>query len=163
MRLGVLLIQAVGCIAFFGLMVAGGLPGNASQAKPRANPFADLYGWREAAEKASLLAQQHHANTLAVTNWSLASRLAWYARPLSIKVVNTHGDQFALWFGSMQPDDLVVWVNWSLMRFDPPTGPSQFKSCDRLDEMVLSHWERPIAQFDFWLCKGWTSTPTPKP
>ena len=132
-------------------------------AKPRANPFADLYGWREAAEKASQLAQLHQANALAVTNWSLASRVAWYARPLPVKVVNSHGDQFQLWFGGLQPNDQVVWVNWSLMRFDPPNAPHQFKSCERLDEMVLSHWERPIAIFDFWLCKGWTSAPTRQP
>jgi len=162
-RLGLMLTQAVGCVVFFGLMVAGGLPADATQTKPRANPFADLYGWREAAEKASQLAERHQANALAVTNWSLASRLAWYARPLPIKVVNTHGDQFALWFGGLQPTDQVVWVNWSLMRFDPPMGTDQFKSCERLDEMVLSHWERPMAQFDFWLCKGWTPSPIRQP
>ena len=162
-RLALLLTQAVMCVVFFALMMAGGLPDKATDAKPRANPFADLYGWREAAEKASQLAQLHQANALAVTNWSLASRVAWYARPLPVKVVNSHGDQFQLWFGGLQPNDQVVWVNWSLMRFDPPNAPHQFKSCERLDEMVLSHWERPIATFDFWLCKGWTSAPTRQP
>jgi 4-amino-4-deoxy-L-arabinose transferase-like glycosyltransferase len=162
-RLGLLLTQALGCVFFFVLMVAGGLPADLTQAKPRANPFADLYGWPEAAEKASQLAERHQANALAVTNWSLASRLAWYARPLPIKVVNTHGDQFTLWFGGLKSNDKVVWVNWSLMRFDPPIAPDQFKSCERLDEMVLSHWERPISQFDFWLCKGWAPTPITQP
>ena len=157
------MIQALVCVVCFGLMLAGGLPGDATQDKPRANPFADLYGWREAAEMASKLAERHHANALAVTNWSLASRVAWYARPLPVKVVNTHADQFDLWFGGLLPTDRVVWVNWSLMRFEPPTAPHQFQSCERLDEMLLSHWGRQIAGFDFWLCQGWTDPTLRRP
>ena len=162
-RQGLLLVQALACVVFFGLMLTAGIPGDANKDKPRANPFADLYGWDEAAAMASQLAKRHHANALAVTNWSLASRLAWYARPLPVKVVNTHTDQFDLWFGGLLPSDQVVWVNWSLMRFDPPSGPHQFQHCERLDEMVLSHWGRQISSFDFWLCQGWADLTTRRP
>jgi 4-amino-4-deoxy-L-arabinose transferase-like glycosyltransferase len=142
------------CCAFFSLMLSGGIPSNSSPISSP-NPFADLYGWQDAAEKAAFLAQSNDAHVLAVSNWTLASRIAWYARPLPVKVVNSHTDQFEIWFGDMQTNDRVIWVDWSLMHFQTPIAPHQFNQCDFLDEMSVSHWGRTLAGFNFWLCQGW--------
>ena len=155
-------LQASLCIAFFALMLSGGLPSNSSKMSS-ANPFADLHGWRDAAEKAAALAQSNDAQVLAVTNWTLASRIAWYARPLPVKVVNSHRDQFAIWFGELQPSDRVIWVDWSLMHFQTPIKPGQFSRCEPLDAMPVIHWGRSLAEFNFWLCQGWQLKGTTQP
>lgn len=151
---GLLWVQAALCSVFFLLMLSGGIPSNTSSVSSP-NPFADLYGWHDAAEKALAIAQSNDAQVLAVSNWTLASRLAWYARPIPVKVVNSHKDQFAIWFGEIQPSDRVIWVNWSLMDFQTPIAPHQFNRCDFLDEMPVLHWGRTLAGFQFWLCQGW--------
>ncbi len=144
-----------------GLMLSAGLGQHSADAssRPAANPFADLHGWQQAAERAERLAQREGANTLAVMNWSLASRIAWYARPLSVKVVNSRQDQFDLWFGPIKDSDKVILVNWSLMKFVPPTGPGQFQQCTALESLPVSRWGRQIAHFDYLLCDGWPGEP----
>jgi 4-amino-4-deoxy-L-arabinose transferase-like glycosyltransferase len=152
---GLLALQGLICLVFFGLMLAGGISCQKSNDQPCPNPFADLYGWREAAEMAHDLADQNNATALAVTNWSLASRLAWYARPIPVKLVHARADQFDLWFGNLEPSDRVIWVDWSLMHFEAPVGAHQFKRCDFLAEMPVSHWQHQIAKFRFWSCHEW--------
>ncbi len=66
----------------------------------------DVVGWQQAARKASdLLATMGEAANgrkpvLLVTNWSRASRIAWYAYPLPVQVISDRASQFSLWFGS---------------------------------------------------------------
>ena len=153
------------CLALGGLILSAGvgkeldraavsLPGE-KIAKSKPNPFADLIGWDLAAKKGIELAAHNHVQTLAVMNWTLASRIAWYARPMPVKVIQSHHDQFDLWFGPMQPGDEVVWIDWSLMTFDAPVGLHQFESCDLLEQMPVTHMGRQIAHFNFLKCKKW--------
>ena len=161
----VLSFQVLCCLALGGLILSAGvgkeldraavsLPGE-KIATSKPNPFADLIGWDLAAKKGIELAAQNHVQTLAVMNWTLASRIAWYARPMPVKVIQSHHDQFDLWFGPMQPGDEVVWIDWSLMTFDPPVGVHQFESCDLLEQMPVTHMGRQIAHFNFLKCKKW--------
>ncbi|NDG41891.1 MAG: hypothetical protein EBY28_21590 [Betaproteobacteria bacterium] len=157
--------QVLGCAAMIGLMLMAGLgtetreqalgrPGELVDGAPR-NPVADLYGWDAAAAQARTLAQAQGVTSLAVMNWSLASRLAWYARPMPVRVVNRHFDQFDLWFGSLQPGDSVLLVDWSMMSFVPPVGLNQFSRCELLAQQPVMHWGRQIAHFNFLLCQQW--------
>ncbi len=63
----------------------------------------DLIGWKEAASRAEALLEQLPANdhdpVLLVSNWSHASRIAWYARPTPVQVISRRTSQFDLWFG----------------------------------------------------------------
>jgi 4-amino-4-deoxy-L-arabinose transferase-like glycosyltransferase len=161
--------QVLGCLVLAALMLSAGfaseqgaqmrsLPGVLTQSAPR-NPFADLHGWDAAAKRAAQLAADNQVKVLAVMNWSLASRIAWYARPLPVRVVQRHFDQFDLWFGALRRGDSVLLVDWSLMSFAPPTGAGQFEQCRLLDTQAVTRGERQIAHFNFLLCSNWQSDP----
>lgn len=65
------------------------------------HPLQDLIGWDEIAQETNDQASDDIIKTIAIPNWSNASRIAWYARPLPVKVLDQRFDQFDLWFGSM--------------------------------------------------------------
>jgi hypothetical protein len=121
----------------------------------RPNPVADLYGWKSAALRGAALVAQRHARGLAVMNWSLASRLAWYARPMPVFVVPPHVDQFAMWFGSLQPGDSAIVVDWSGMPLQPPVGAEGFVRCTPIEQQATVVDGRQIAHFSYLYCDGW--------
>jgi len=161
----VLALQALICAAMFALMLTGGFTSeNEKQAltppgvgvdEAAKNPFADLHGWSQAAELGVRWAKEKNVPTLAVTNWTLASRIAWYARPMTVKVVNAHGDQFDIWFGRFSPHEDVIWIDWSLMSFAPPVGDTQFARCDVLENLPVRVAGRQIAHFNLSHCQDW--------
>ena len=156
--------QALCCIGLFGLMLTSGVQserGDETSSRPGQkvatasfNPFADLYGWDTAALRARALALQNGNPTLAVMNWTVASRFAWYTHQ-PVKVVQRHLDQFALWWDVLQPGENVLLVDWSQMSFAPPVGPAEFERCDLLEQQAVWRWGRQIAHFNFQLCKNW--------
>jgi len=160
-----LVLQASVVLGFAGVMVWGGLPAESATSVARSagdrngfagmNPVADLHGWEEAAERAKALAQAQGLSGLAVTNWTLGSRLAWYARPLSVRIVDDHGDQFNLWFDRFRSGDAVLWVDWSQMTFAPPVGPERFARCERLGGHVVTRAGRTLSHFHFYRCDDW--------
>ena len=158
--------QAFSVLVLLGLMLSGGvqqeekadgaassLPGQ-QPASAAFNPFADLYGWDVAARRARTLSGQNGHPTLAVFNWTLDSRIAWYAKA-PVKVVQRHLDQFGLWWGVLQPGENALIVDWSQMSFAPPVGPTQFEQCELLEQQPVQRWGRQIAHFNFLLCKNW--------
>ena len=118
------------------------------------NPFTDLYGWDAAAARARTLAENNGKPTLAVMNWTLASRIAWYAQAPT-KVVQRHLDQFGLWWGVLQPGENALVVDWSQMSFLPPVGPNEFERCDLIEQLPVMRLGRQVAHFNFQLCKNW--------
>jgi hypothetical protein len=90
-----------------------------------------------------------------VQNWTLGSRLAWYAKPLPVHILDERIDQFDLWFGNLPLGSDALLLNWSQMSFVPPVGDTGFQSCEKIDSMVVHHFGRDISQFDFLLCKDW--------
>ncbi|MDI9334598.1 MAG: glycosyltransferase family 39 protein [Cytophagales bacterium] len=135
----VLLIAAVG---FF--MLNGGQWQGQSLFKTH-NPFADLHDWQAASVKARALQTEHHANALAVSNWTLASRLAWYARPAKVLALDGKNKQFELWFGALEYGQSFIWVDWSQMPLLRPVG------CRKLDGEAGTY-KGAHANFDFYLC-----------
>ena len=178
-------LQAAGCAALLALMVSGGAPWLASgTAAPQAssasdtstpkpakapadpdttsvgtatpNPFADLHGWDAAAALAKQLAKQHGLPSAAVQNWTLASRLAWYARPLPVHVLQDRFDQFDFWAGKLPAGASTLLVGWSQQPHALPLGTPGFASCTRLDSLEVRRFGHHLAQFDFYACTGWS-------
>jgi 4-amino-4-deoxy-L-arabinose transferase-like glycosyltransferase len=157
-------LQAFTFIALATLMLWGGkaeqgaeatsLPGNGPDTADL-NHFADLHGWDAAATRAVVLAEQHKLTTLAVMNWTLDGRIAWYARPLPVKVVQRHLNQFGLWFGVLQPKEDVLLLDWSQVSFKPPVGPAEFERCDLIEQLPTVRLGRQIAHFNFLVCRNW--------
>lgn len=158
--------QALSVLVLAGLMLSGGvqqeekadgaatsLPGQ-QPASAAFNPFADLYGWDAAARRARALAAQHGNPTLAVFNWTLDSRIAWYAKA-PVKVVQRHLDQFGLWWGVLQPGENALIVDWSQMSFALPVGRTEFEQCELLEQQAVLRLGRQIAHFNFLLCSNW--------
>lgn len=161
---GLGLFQALCCLVLAMLMLSAGTSGESGEqakslpgqvpANAQFNPFADLYGWDAAARRALELAAQNGSPTLAVMNWTLDSRIAWYAHTPT-KVVQRHLDQFGLWWGVLQPGESALVVDWSQMSFAPPVGPLEFERCDLLEQFPVMRWGRQIAHFNMQLCRNW--------
>ncbi len=62
------------------------------------NPAQDLMGWKTAAQIATEIRLENEP--ILTTHWVDSSRIAWYARPAPVIVLDDRIDQFDLWFGS---------------------------------------------------------------
>ena len=145
-------LQLVLCLAGFGIVLIGGIP----LATIKANPIADLYGWKMAGQKAAELAQAANVKAIAVQNWTLGSRAAWYAQPLPVFVLDQRQDQFDLWFGQLPLGADAILITWSGMSFASPiAGPQAFESCKPLDNLNIVRFGRPLSSFHFSLCRNW--------
>ena len=144
--------QLLICLLGFGFVLAGGI----NTAAIKSNPIADLYGWKQAGQKAAQLAEATQANGIAVQNWTLGSRAAWYASPLPIFVLDERQDQFDLWFGKLPVGESVLLINWSGMAFKPPIGGNRaFEQCEPLDSLEIVRFGQVLSKFDYSLCRNW--------
>ncbi|WP_296510799.1 glycosyltransferase family 39 protein [Rhodoferax sp.] len=163
---GLAVLQGVVCLALLGLMGTAGwplVPRSDAAVAPQPNPFADLHGWDTAGDRARALAAQQGLPRVAVQNWTLGSRLGWYARPLPLFVLAEGESQFPLWSGSLPPGEGVLLVDWSHMAYEPPVGAHGFASCALLDDLPVAHLGMPLARFRFYDCRGWAgATPQPR-
>ena len=145
-------VQIAFCLIGFGFVVSGGI----TSTSVKSNPIADLYGWKLAGQKAAALASATNANGIAVQNWTLASRAAWYAKPIPVFVLDQRQDQFDLWFGQLPKGAKIILVSWSGMPFAAPIGPKRgFETCQPLDSLEIRHFGQYLSKFDFSLCSNW--------
>ena len=156
-------VQALISATILGLMLTAGptwLSSDGSQPED-INPFTDFYGWQPAARQAQQLAKAQGIEHLAVQNWTLASRLAWYARPLKVHVLDQDFDQFSLWGGEMPQGGRALLMDWSQMAYQLPVGPGQFEDCHLLSTQAVHRAGRQVAQFTWHVCEGWGGKPAP--
>ena len=145
-------LQVALCLVGFGFVLSGGI----SSALIKSNPIADLYGWKMAGQKAAELSQATKANGIAVQNWTLGSRAAWYAKPIPVFVLDQRKDQFDLWFGQLPQGANILLINWSGMAFSAPIGnKSSFERCEPLDSLEIQRFGQILSKFDFSLCSNW--------
>lgn len=144
--------QVLICILGFGFVLSGGI----NSAAVKSNPIADLYGWKMAGQKAVQLANSTQAKGIAVQNWTLGSRAAWYAYPAAVFILDQRKDQFDLWFGELPPGSDALLMNWSGMPFNPPLeGPLAFETCEPLDSLEIVRFGQVLSKFDYSLCRNW--------
>lgn len=165
--LGLVVAQALVSAVLLGLMLSAGQPwmanstGQGNSAQP-SNPFADLHGWEEAGATARTLAAQQGLRSVAVQNWTLASRLGWYARPLPVQVLEDRFDQFDLWAGDLPTGADTLLVDWSQLAYTVPLGAHGFASCTLLASQDVQRLGAPIASFRFYACRDWSGQPQPR-
>jgi len=160
-------LQALFTVVLYVLMLLAGPPwlgaAEPGSTEPETlNPFTDFYGWDEAGERAQQLAREHHITRLAVQNWTLASRLAWYARPLPVHVLAPGFDQFSLWTGALPTGSSAILMDWSQMAYQLPVGEGLFERCEPAEGLAVQHAGRPVARFRFFLCHGWGGRAAPR-
>jgi 4-amino-4-deoxy-L-arabinose transferase-like glycosyltransferase len=153
-------LQAVALALLLAAMATGLQPWaeHSADEAPPANPFADLHGWDLAAERARALAQAQGLDTLAVQHWTLASRLAWYGRPLLVQVLDHRVDQFDLWAAPLAAGGNALLLDWSLMPFALPVGPEGFADCRLLDNLPIRRLGGLLSVFHFYECRDWQGT-----
>jgi hypothetical protein len=169
-RTGIIVVgglQAFITVTLYGLMLLAGPPWMAGEApgseEPEMlNPFTDFYGWDAAGARAVQLAREHSVGRLAVQNWTLASRLAWYARPLPVHVLAPDFDQFSLWTGPLPAGASAVLLDWSQMSHQLPVGEGLFERCDAAEILPVRHAGRLVAHFSLQVCHGWGGRPAPR-
>ncbi len=128
------------------------------------HPLAPLAGWPQAAQHATRLHAEYlraqPQAVLLVPNWSLASRLAWYARPLPVQVPDARFDQFDLWFGS--PADAAAGVLVVPDRFLKSTQRvrERFAHCEERDALPVYAGSTTVVTFHFYLCRGYRGSNT---
>lgn len=165
--LGLVVAQALVSAVLLGLMFSAGQPlvanstGQGNSAQP-SNPFADLHGWEQAGATARMLAAQQGLHSVAVQNWTLASRLGWYARPLPVHVLEDRFDQFDLWAGDLPPGGDTLLVDWSQLAYTVPLGAHGFASCTLLATQDVQRLGAPVASFRFFACRNWSGQPQPQ-
>lgn len=153
-------LQTLICSLAFVMLFFIGVPGlSAQHPLHQKNPLADLWGWQQAGERAQSLAAQQSLTTLSVSNWTLASRLAWYARPLPVIVLDDRVDQFDLWFGASQKGQSTLFVRWSQVPYEPPVGPQQYERCTPLDHLAVKRLGRVTSEFTYYRCDNWQGMP----
>ena len=149
------IVQVALCCIGFAYVLSGGI----STVAVKSNPIADLYGWKIAGEKAAQLTEATKANGIAVQNWTLGSRAAWYAKPIPVFVLDQRQDQFDLWFGQLPRGANILLMNWSGMSFAPPVGnKTAFERCEPLDSLEIERFGQILSKFDFSLCSNWQGT-----
>jgi len=123
------------------------------------HPLAPLAGWPQAAERAALLRteflREQPQAVLLVPNWSLASRLAWYARPLPVQVPDERFDQFDLWFGSPAIDAAGVMVVPDSALKSTRRVRERFARCEERDPLPVYAGSTTVVIFHFYLCRGY--------
>lgn len=152
--------QAILCtLAFVGLFFIG-VPGlSAQHPLHQKNPLADLWGWEQAGQMAREIAEQNNLDTLSVRNWTLASRLAWYARPLPVIVLDDRFDQFDLWYGDFSAGQDTLFVNWSQASYPAPVGDQLFETCELTASFESMRFSRVVSNFEFLVCRNWQGQP----
>ena len=146
------ILQIALCCIGFGYVLSGGM----NTASVKSNPIADLYGWEIAGQKAVELSRATDVAGIAVQNWTLGSRAAWYASPLPVFVLDQRKDQFDLWFGALPKGANILLINWSGMPFSAPIGnESAFEQCEALESLEVRRFGQILSKFDFSLCSNW--------
>jgi hypothetical protein len=159
--------QGLLCVIALGLMLTGGYPlmtnasGQGNGTAP-SNPFADLHGWAQAGAQARALAAQQGLTSVSVQNWTLASRLGWYARPLPVHVLEDRFDQFDLWAGDLPAGASTLLVDWSQLGYTVPLGEHGFAECKLLESQDVLRLGRVNSSFRFYACHGWSGLPQPR-
>ncbi len=122
------------------------------------HPLRDLYGWEQAAQRAEQLRQQipdspGNPAQIFVENWTYASRIAWYARPTPVQVLDQRFDQFDLWFGSPRKGARGILVTPSYYRGKP--GSRFFARCTELEPLPIPLNGKPAVTFRYFSCKDY--------
>ncbi len=126
------------------------------------HPLEDIYGWKAAAARAMQLREQMAskdnapAPVLFVGNWSVFSRLAWYARPVPVQVTDTRFGQSDIWYGIPEKGARGIVVVPPKYRDRPQTsGIAKFEHCEQKDKLEIILHDKPATTYLFYACTGY--------
>lgn len=124
------------------------------------DPLRDMYGFEQAAHRANELRAELAATpgstpVIFTEIWTYASRLAWYARPAPVQVLDKRYDQFDIWFGAPQDGARGILVVWPEPKETIATGgKGQFSVCTLRDKLPVISNRHLASTFSFYSCDG---------
>ena len=146
---------------------------------PYTNPQGTLIGWDDTAALIMQDAQEDITQSagyagsedadgvrtdtpvIFVNNWSYASSLAWYARPMRVVVLDKRLDQFDIWFGSPQPGQDESSTGYLTGYLVVPSFDARaidvlgdFNSCESWDDNTYSIKGSPALTLEVYKCEG---------
>lgn len=129
---------------------------------PQQYPFADLYGWQMTAKRAEML-RQAQAQTpgaepvIFAGNWSYASHLAWYVRPVAVQIADERYSQSDLWYGTPARGARGILVVPYQFRSDAGNGLQRFDQCVLRDELTVTLRGSAATSYALYECSGYRS------
>jgi 4-amino-4-deoxy-L-arabinose transferase-like glycosyltransferase len=120
------------------------------------HPLADLMGWKDVSSR--ILAQAEEGDKVFIPNWSHASRVAWYARPMPVKVLDSRFDQFDLWFGSAEVGDSGIVLLHADRKGFKDELLKQFVRCEIRDELEVKIESSYVNYFKLYRCDHYIGT-----
>jgi len=120
------------------------------------HPLADLMGWKEVSSRITSLAKE--GDNVFIPNWSHASRVAWYARPMPVKVLDSRFDQFDLWFGSAEVGDSGILLLHADHKGFKEKLLKQFSHCEFKDELEIKIESSYVNYFKLYRCDHYMGT-----
>ncbi len=129
--------------------------------KEHKHPLGDLIGWREAAVQAAELYDAlppggERRPVLFIGNWAMASRIAWYARPRPLQVIDKRYDQFDLWYGTPeQGAHGILIVPEKFHGRSEASGLARFAQCQERAIQSVELKETAVHTFRFYQCEGY--------
>ncbi len=120
------------------------------------HPLADLMGWKDVSSR--ILAQAEEGDKVFISNWSHASRVAWYARPMPVKVLDSRFDQFDLWFGSAEVGDSGIVLLHADRKGFKDELLKQFVRCEIRDELEVKIESSYVNYFKLYRCDHYIGT-----
>lgn len=117
------------------------------------HPLTDLKGWKEVSQHMQEQAQP--GDHVFIPNWSHASRVAWYARPLPVKVLDTRFDQFDLWFGSAEAGDSGLVLLHANRKGFKEKSLDKFEHCEFSSELKIKIESSVVNYFKVYRCSNY--------
>ena len=77
-------------------------------------------------------------------------------------VLEDRFDQFDLWAGDLPEGGDTLLVDWSEMAYVRPLGAHGFADCQLLETLAVQRLGRPLSEFRFYACQGWSGAPQPR-
>jgi len=121
------------------------------------SPFRDIYGYAAIAKEADHILKENHGakKALAVTNWTVGSRMTYYALPYGTEVfvIDKRVDQFDFWERHSPAGYDLLFIN---TRFDREDIAASYR-CDRVEtarsiDLLLNGAK--VNSVDFVWCKN---------
>ncbi len=121
------------------------------------HPLNDIYGWKQVAVRASQLRTEmlpDYPNAkIFIGNWSVFSRLAWYARPAPVVITDTRLGQSDLWYGAPQVGaNGIVVVAPKYRDQAQVNGTAKFERCNLIETVQSKINNTVAASYPLYRC-----------
>ena len=123
------------------------------------NPIQGDYGWPQATQTAIELQKSLTNNPkelpLFVSNWSITSHLAWYARPQPVFMTGNRQTQYDFWFGQPKAGTNGLLVVPHYEKTPPKTQiAAHFEQCTLLKEEPMSVNGAIVVSYRYYHCQN---------